>query len=303
LKRSKYFVPVLILVVFFFFLWRYGVFSRLPEIFENLDLRFVAVSLMLYALTYYFRALRFSVIFPSISVSDMMAVMSVHTFFNNVLPFRSGEASFPIILKKLFGVEVHASSTALLFVRFLDLLSLSAIFTVSVFAVAFQNKELIWLSFLIVVLLFLGFWLVVKVLNRLKLRFSVIAAVVTFAGTFISFRKIVRLLLYSLLTWFTKFASFYFIIKGGDLNLSFFQTVFVSTFGELTTILPIHSFAGFGTYEAGMVGGFKLLGVNTSYALTVAFYFHLILLLMSGILAALGWIYLMRRRSKGFYEV
>ncbi len=252
---------------------------------------------MLYALTYYFRALRFSTIFPSISVPEMMAVMSVHTFFNNVLPFRSGEASFPIILKKLFGIETHASSTALLFVRFLDLLSLSAIFTVSVFAVAFQNKKLIWFSLLIIIFLLAAFWLTVKLLNKLKFKFSIITAVLTFAGTFISFEKVARLLLYSLTTWLVKFASFYFILKGGGLNLSYSQTVFASTFGELTTILPIHSFAGFGTYEAGIVGGLKLLGLNAPYALTVAFYFHLILLLMSGVLAALGWVYLMKRHK------
>ena len=84
-------------------------------------------------------------------------------------------------------------------------------------------------------------------------------------------------------------------MKAGNINLNFFETVFVSTFGEATTILPIHSFGGFGTYEAGLVGGFSLIGIKASFALTVAFYFHVLLLLMSGILAIVGWFYLSRK--------
>ena len=292
MKKNSYLISAAILLIFAYFLYRYGVFKKLPEIFESLDLKLLVLSILSYIFTYCLRALRFSLIFPSIKVSQMVAVMGVHTFFNNVLPFRSGEASFPIILKKLFGVETHASSTALLFVRLLDLLSLSLIFSFSVFTVSLKERKLLWFSGGIFILLILTTWMLLKILNKLKNRFKLIASVLAFLSTFISISKLFRLIAYSFLNWLTKFFSFYLIFKAAKVNLSFPQTVFISTFGELTTILPIHSFGGFGTYEAGLVGGFKLLGVKTSTALTVAFYFHLILLLMSGMLAFFGWIYL-----------
>jgi len=295
-KRGSLAVSLVILLVFAYFLYEYDVFPKLEEIFRRLSLKFVALSLLFYASTYFFRAKRFEVLFPFIGTLDLAAVMAVHTFFNNVLPFRSGEASFPIILKKLFGVEVSSSSAALTVVRFLDLISLSLLFLVSVFAVSMTGRrELIVIPLAALTLLFLLLFLLYKLVKKLSGRFSFFAGVFTFISGFVSARKVAALFFYSLLTWLFKFLSFFFILRAGGIELNYFQTVFVSTFAELTTVLPVHSFAGFGTFEAGLVGGFALLGVKGSYALTVAFYFHLLLLLMSALLALTGWVYLSRR--------
>jgi len=291
-KRSSLLVSLLILALFAYFLYEYKVFYHMGEILKSLNPFYLAVSLILYLATYYFRAKRFTVMFPQISTLELSAVMAVHTFFNNLLPFRSGEASFPIILKKLFKVEISISSGALLFARLLDLLSLSFLFSLSVLVVAFGKRELLFLSvlltFLLIGLLFIGF----KLIKALKEKVALLSTLFLFFSQFVSPRKLTLIGIYSLGTWLFKFASFFFILKGAQVNLNFFQTVFVSTFGELTTVLPIHSIGGFGTYEAGLVGGFKLLGLKASYSLTVAFYFHLVLLLMSGLLAVLGWGYL-----------
>jgi len=297
-KSSSLAVSLLILVVFVYFLYEYRVFESLREIFSALSLRELLISLLFYVSTYYFRAKRFTLMFPQIKTADLVAVMAVHTFFNNLLPFRSGEASFPIILKKLFGVEVSISSGALLFARVLDLASLSLLFLVSAFVVATERKELLIIPVLILLLLTVLVLAVFKLLKAFRGRFAVLGTLFLFFQQFISPKKLFLMALYSLLTWLFKFASFHYILKAGGIELNFFQTVFVSTFGELTTILPVHSIGGFGTYEAGLVGGFKLLGLKTSYALTVAFYFHLILLFMSALLALFGWLYLSLRLKR-----
>jgi len=298
LKKNSLFWPTFILIVFGYFLYRFDVFSKLKEIFENLDPVYLIFSLFFYLFTYIFRAKRFNIIFSSISSTDLAAVMGVHTFFNNVLPFRSGEASFPIILKKLFGVDATISSVALLFVRILDLIVLSLFFLASVLFVAIGNKELLWIPIITISILIVFLYLGLKLLKKFRNRFFIIGTVFSFVHQFISFKSVGKIFFYSFLTWLFKFVSFFFILKAGKIDLNFFKTVFVSTFGEVTTILPIHSFGGFGTYEAGLVGGFSLIGVKVDYALTVAFYFHILLLLMSGILALIGWFYLSRRLKR-----
>jgi len=299
LKRSSSLaVSLVILLIFFYFLYEYKVFSRLGEVLSSLNPFYLLFSLLFYLSTYLFRAKRFTVMFPRISTADLTAVMCVHTFFNNVFPFRSGEASFPLILKKLFGVELSISSGALLFARLLDLASLSILFLLSTLVVAAGRRELLLIPLLALIVISLLIFVALKLLKALRNRFTVIGALFYFFNQFISFKKLSLIALYSLLTWLFKFVSFYFILKAGGVGLDFFQTVFVSTFGEITTVLPIHSIGGFGTYEAGLVGGFKLMGIKTSYALTVAFYFHLILLFMSAILALLGWLYLHLRLRK-----
>ncbi len=294
-KGSSLAVSLLILLVFAYFLYEYKVFSRLRELLTSLHPFYLLLSLLFYLATYLFRAKRFTVMFSQISTADLTAVMCVHTFFNNVFPFRSGEASFPIILKKLFNVELSISSGALLFVRLLDLSSLSLLFLISTLFVAVGRRELLFIPLLALLTIFLFLFISLKVLKALRNRFAVIGALFYFFNRFISLKKLSLIGLYSLLTWLFKFVSFYFILKAAGVELNLFQTIFASTFGEITTVLPIHSIGGFGTYEAGLVGGFKLLGIKTSYALTVAFYFHLILLAMSGLLALFGWLYLTYR--------
>ena len=296
--RIKYFISVSVLFLFFYFLFKYGVFGKLKGILTVLRPDYLLLSLLFYLSTYVFRALRLSVMFPSISVAELSAVMGVHTFFNNVLPFRSGEASFPIILKKLFGIDVAISSVALLLVRVLDVLSLSLLFSVSAFIVATQKRELLLIPLLTSLTLLGVLFIGTKLLKKLKDKFFIVGNIFSFIQGFISLSNLLLLFVFSLFTWLFKFFSFFFILKAGGVELSFFQTVFSSTFGELTSILPVHSVGGFGTYEAGLTGGFALLGIKTDQALTVAFYFHLVLLLMSVVLASLGWVFLSSRLKR-----
>ena len=295
MKRGSFAVSLLILAVFFYFLYEYDVFHNLKRILRELSLPLLFLSLLLYTLTYYFRAKRFTLFFPQIRTKDLAAVMAVHTFFNNLLPFRSGEASFPIILRKLFGVEGIISSAALVVARLFDLLSLSILFTVATLGVSVNNRKFLWISLLLCIFIVLSLALGFKLLRVLKRRFGFASALFFFFTEFRSVRNLFLFFLYSLLNWLTKFTAFYLIMKAGRLNLNFFESTFAATFGELTTVLPIHSIGGFGTYEAGLVGGFALLGFKGSYALTVAFYFHLLLFTMSGLLALLGWVYLSRQ--------
>ncbi|SMO37819.1 hypothetical protein SAMN06269117_102106 [Balnearium lithotrophicum] len=292
MKRNSLLVSLIILSIFIYFLVEYNVFSKLNEILNCLSPIYLFLSLIIYISTYFLRAKRFTLFFPEIKTLDLSAVMAVHTFFNNLLPFRSGEASFPIILKKLFSVEGVISSATLLLVRLFDLLSLSILFTLSTVFISFQNKKLLLISvflfFFILLIIFIGF----KLLRKFKNKFPIAFTLFSFFSNFNSKKNLTLVFTYSILNWTFKFLSFFFILKAGGINISFPKTIFVATFGELTTVLPIHSIGGFGTYEAGLVGGFALLGLKGSYALTVAFYFHLLLFTMSGVLAFFGWIYL-----------
>ncbi len=51
----------------------------------------------------------------------------LHNLFNNLLPMRAGELSLPLLMKRYFGVRRAETVGALLWFRFLDLLTLSLI--------------------------------------------------------------------------------------------------------------------------------------------------------------------------------
>jgi len=298
LEKSKLslFLSISVITIFFYFLIKYSVLQHVEALLLNLNPYLVAISLALYSLTYLFRALRFKLFFREVKTFDMFSVMCVHTFFNNIFPFRSGESSFPIILKKLFSIPLTSSSTALLIARIFDLITLSILFLLSSLLVNVLNGWLLiipaTLLLTLAVLLFLSY----KTLYLLRKRNNTFERLFLFVHSFLNRKNMALTFTYSFLTWSLKFASFFFILISADFKISPIETVFASTFGEATTILPIHSIGGFGTYEAGLVGGFKIIGINVKTALPIALYFHSALLLMSAILALFGWIKLSRNR-------
>ncbi|SNR69989.1 lysylphosphatidylglycerol synthase transmembrane domain-containing protein [Desulfurobacterium atlanticum] len=299
MKKTNLIVSAFIFALFIYILYKFDVFSQLGLMLKTADYSLVFLSFLVYLSVYFFRALRLRLYIEEVSIAEMFSVIGVHTFFNNILPFRSGETSFPIILKKLFSIEITKSSMVLLGARIFDLVSLSILFLFSLFFVSFSDRRLIF--FPIIAVLIMGFLLVLsyKILHFFKGKVPFFEKILLVSAIFVKIDKLVMMFLFSILIWSLKFTAFMLILKAAHLNIGFFKTIFVSTFAELTTVLPIHSFGGFGTFEAGMVGGFSLIGIDPKEALPYAVYFHSLVLLISGVMAISGWIYLSFKVRKG----
>ena len=103
--------------------------------------------------------------------------------------------------------------------------------------------------------------------------------------------------------WLLIFIFYGILARGFGLpeDLGISGAAFGSSLAVLTNLLPINSFAGFGTQEGGWVLGFGLLGVPRDLALSTGLGVHLAQLastLLLGILGHLvmGW---MPRRAIG----
>ncbi|WP_022847063.1 MULTISPECIES: lysylphosphatidylglycerol synthase transmembrane domain-containing protein [unclassified Desulfurobacterium] len=298
MRKSNLVISLLILVIFGYILYRYDVFSQISSMLKDLSYRDIAFSLFIYVFVYIFRALRLKLYIEEIPLSEMASVIGVHTFFNNVMPFRSGETSFPLILKKLYGIDMTRSSVVLFGARVFDLLSLSILFLFSLFSVSFSDKRLIFFPILAVALVGIALFVAYKFLHFFKERIPFFDKLIIASAVLFRVDKLMQMFFFSICIWILKFTAFMFILNAAHLGLGFFKTIFVSTFAEFTTILPIHSIGGFGTFEAGMVGGFSLIGMNAKKALPYAVYFHTLILCMSGFTALSGWLYLSFKSSK-----
>ncbi|WP_456437693.1 lysylphosphatidylglycerol synthase transmembrane domain-containing protein [Desulfurobacterium sp.] len=298
MRKSKLVISLLILVIFGYILYRYDVFSQISSMLKDLSYRDIAFSLFIYVFVYIFRALRLKLYIEEIPLSEMASVIGVHTFFNNVMPFRSGETSFPLILKKLYGIDMTRSSVVLFGARVFDLLSLSILFLFSLFSVSFSDKRLIFFPILAVALVGIALFVAYKFLHFFKERIPFFDKLIIASAVLFRVDKLMQMFFFSICIWILKFTAFMFILNAAHLGLGFFKTIFVSTFAEFTTVLPIHSIGGFGTFEAGMVGGFSLIGMNAKKALPYAVYFHTLILCMSGFTALSGWLYLSFKSSK-----
>ena len=204
---------------------------------------------------------------------------------------RSGELSFPVLMSRCFSIPAMRSVPALLWFRLLDLHTLIA-FALFVIGETLIGQTLgaalgiAWMA-----LPWIGFKLYAAWQIRLihstgkagKLMHQVLESLPQQPHLFW------RSWLWTLLNWAIKLTVFAWILTlFAEIPLS---TAWIgATFGDFTSVLPIHGIAGAGTYEAGVVAGLAPFGIKPSEALQAAVNLHLFVLgctLLSGILSLL----------------
>lgn len=220
-----------------------------------------------------------------------------HNLLNNLLPMRSGELSFPVLMSRCFSIPAMRSVPALLWFRLLDLHTLIA-FALFVLSENFVGQTLAaalglaWMT-----LPWLGFKLYIHWQARLtrytgktgKVLRQMLESLPQQPNLFW------RSWLWTLLNWAIKLTVFAWILTlFSDISLG---TAWIgATFGDFTSVLPIHGIAGAGTYEAGIVAGLTPFGITPNDALQAAVNLHLFVLgctLLSGLLS----LFLPRKKS------
>ena len=224
-------------------------------------------------------------------MKKLFRIVAIHTMANNIYPARTGELSFLYLLGEYPKGRL---TSILLAARIADICCIALFFSAATLAVIPQRMKEIAAA------------------TGLALAFAAILAIAAciasrLAGTKIKgFLKdmaegladqksaLPQIFAVSALIWGIKYTSFYILAKEilatvGH-QISFPQAVFGLSFSELTTVLPIHSIGGFGTFEAGWTGAFMILGVEKSTALTTGFIFHSVLLIFSVATGAVSYL-------------
>lgn len=252
------------------------------------------LALVLLVLTYALRAWRMFDYFPQYLSGKWFAtwrLMLIHNVLNNVLPARTGEVSFPLLMKRYFGVSYAHSVSALLWFRVLDL---HAILTFAIFPLLMVTplKRL--------VMPIMALWLVLPIaLFLLRNRIEV-----WFAGKDGKLSQLAQQAMYGLpdnwgefwRSWFMTWANWLVKIMtlawllgqfapGASWNLLLTSVVG----GEITSVLPIHAPGGFGTYEAGIIAPLSRI-IDLKVATVAAVNLHLFVLGSSLIGGLLGWL-------------
>lgn len=252
----------------------------------------LAAAIILIFTTYGLRALRVHDYFRHETRGRFAAVLRLslqHNLLNNLLPARSGELSFPVLMARQFAIPAMRSMPALLWFRLLDLHTL---LTGALLVTGDALLGPVWTLPLGLAWLLLP-WLGHRLFARRLARWSLPADRL---GAFL--HRLVQALpleaapfwrswLWTLLNWGIKLAVFAWVLE------LFAPMAFAAAWtgviaGDLTSVLPVHGVAGAGTYEAGVVAGLLPFGVDARSALQAAVNLHLFVLgctLLSGLLS------------------
>jgi hypothetical protein len=218
--------------------------------------------------TYVLRTWRIYDYFPTETggrFGTLLRLTQVHNLLNIMLPFRSGEASFPLLMKREFDLSLARSTAALFVMRLFDLHALLA--AAGIGLVLQHHSSWAWaLWFCFLVLPVAGF-----ALRGIGLRFAArilpakaerLLAEVE-AGLPVDAAAFARAWGATLINWFTKIAVLAWVLGllGG---ISMAPGFGGALGGELSSVLPVHAPAGVGTYPAGISAGAVAFGAAAS---------------------------------------
>ena len=219
-----------------------------------------------------------------------MRVTLVHNLFNHVMPFRTGEATFPLLLNRTHRVPLSTGIAALVWFRLIDIVFILAAGGFAIAAAGRGSARWIALLPLVTVLPLAMATLRARIESALEQAppgRAVAAALALVRGVPHNDRRLWLDAAWTAAGWTSKLCSL------GVLLVAFTavgpaEAVLAALGGELTSVLPIHTPAGVGTYEAGLVAALAYARVAPERALTAAVNVHLALLavaLLYGLLA------------------
>jgi uncharacterized protein (TIRG00374 family) len=240
--------------------------------------------------------------------------------FLYLMPAKSGEVSFPLLVKNQLQIPISESTATLIAARIFDI-STVALFLPAVL-ITFWGQIQPWirigsLLFVITVTLvvvglrwfirssdgifkkhlikpdshawILRLW---QAMNRLFNSLKVIDQ-----------RKLYwRVWLVTISIWLCVQTNFYLIVHSLGYQLNFIQMIVVSIIMVPMTLLPLQGFANLGTHEIGWTAAFALFGFSQTTALNIAFSSHVVFLFFVLCLGFLGLLVLRLTKTKIFLD-
>ncbi len=201
----------------------------------------------------------------------LFRVTQIHNLLNIMMPLRTGETSFPLLMRSEFGVPLARGASALFVLRLLDLHALLAAGGVGLVATAARPAVAGWLWALFLVLPLLLFplrkGLVRRARRHLPAKFARVPAKLARvideidAGIPADLGAFGRAWFLTVVNWGIKVAVLAWVLAlMGVRPLS--ASVGGALGGEISSVLPVHAPAGVGTYPAGIAAGAAALGAS-----------------------------------------
>jgi uncharacterized membrane protein YbhN (UPF0104 family) len=234
------------------------------------------------------RAARFVLLLDRMRAGGLLAtfqISCVHIALNFLLPFKLGEAAFPLLARRLMGVGLASGTSTLLTVRLLDL---GALGTLLAFSAALAVPDLAPYRWLLVAGSVLSLLAPLALLilaghgQRQWGRLAAVGEVLARARSHGTFGKITLL---SVLVWACHAGAAYLSFLAVNQSVQLAAAAFAGASGNLAFALPFQGIAGVGPVQAAFAWAAVLCGVALEPAVAAAIACHASLLVSGCLLA------------------
>ena len=314
----KNFIPFIIVTILAMVVeWAFG-WARLLSPWAAISWGGLALAIGLMLASYMLRAWRVADHFSIRGhFGTVLSLNLQHNLWNNLLPMRAGELSFPLLMRQKFGTDPAYALAGLFWIRLVDAQVLAALALGSLLWLA-KIELLALLLVLFALLAPFVFWLSRGWLARfcgseprvakgnsleapiatlgslpqkgsLKMRAQLILQKIL-SGLPRDTAHFARGVLLTWANWLVKLAALAWVLRQFS-PMTWTGAGVGGLGGEVTSVLPIHAPGGFGTYEAGMLAALLPQGLSFELASMAAINTHLFLLgtsLVFGLLAMLA---------------
>ncbi len=230
---------------------------------------------------------------------DCLKLILLNNVINLMLPARTGEASFPVLLRRWFGVTLGRGAGTLVWLRLVDLTVLVVLALAVLGRVAFPALPIgavvaLCVAGLVAPLLALP--IRARADRLLAGRSGKIAGLLrkVFDGIPSQKSHVLVDLGLAWTSWGLKLAALAVVFAQlADLSLT--DALIGAIGGDVSTGLPIHAPGGFGTYEAGVVALVAVVGDTGPALLAAAVNLHLLVLGIALLGGAYAWLAQPRR--------
>jgi uncharacterized membrane protein YbhN (UPF0104 family) len=230
---------------------------------------------------------------------DCLKLILLNNVINLLLPARTGEASFPVLLNRWFGVSAAKGAGTLLWLRALDLGVLAVLALAVLGPTALPGLPVA----LFVALCLLGVAAPLVALpvqaragRLLAGRDGKVGGLIrkVLAGVPAHATQVLTDIGLSWAAWGLKLSALA-VVFAQLAGLSIPQALMGAIGGDLSTVLPVHAPGGFGTYEAGVVALVALVADAGPALLAAAVNLHLLVLGIALLAGAYAWLTQPRR--------
>jgi hypothetical protein len=238
----------------------------------------------------------------------------VHNFMNHFLPLRTGELTYVYLIGQREGIPLAEGLGTVVIARLLDLMAFTVYYPLAVLLLQLQGvafppyvREVLWIAaalFLLLTALLLAVSLKGRVfLDRLRsFLLQGFLGRSRLMNLFFDKLEEASLSFEHLGNWRTYLGGLslslgilglvyligYVLLAGMGYPMSFPLVILCSTLANLGFVLPLYSFGGFGTLEAGWTLGCLMAGFSKEMGMTSGFTFHLLVLLYVSLIGFVG---------------
>lgn len=261
----KYFFPIIISLLFLYFLIKIFGGIDINKINSFLETKIILISALIYLAIKIINSFRYNLVFKIRGFFKTIFILFYCNFILSLIPFRIGEISYVTSFKKYYNISSKKSIANLIIIRLFDYFSICFLSAIALL-LSLKRGDLIFSDKLFTYPLYAAI-IISVILVFLVLFLQKGGAFLEKIRGYVDFSKISKkeiffASLWSILYWILRFNLGIYLVNAAGINIGYFEIFFISTLMMIVSLIPIQTFAGFGIFEGGWVGALVLFGIS-----------------------------------------